>query len=680
LAETSPNGKNASALKPATETIYPVKVHTAIRVAMRDGVELNVRVTRPDAPGRFPGVMEYHPYRRLGAALPDYRDEYPPVVPYLAERGYAVVQFDVRGTGSSSGYSTDIYSPEERQDGYDMVAWIAEQPWCTGCVGMIGKSYGAVVQWQVAVQRPPALKAIVVRSANDDVYTGFTNPGGCIRPWMFEYYAPLMNALNFAPPDPALVGDRWASIWAERLERSAPWSLGYIRNTLHGQYWRDQSLAPDYDRVECAVLLIEGWADWYATEELRAFQRLNAPKKVLIGPWGHYYAEEKEAFPGPRIDARLEYARWFDRWLKGIDNGVMQEPPVTVFARGWQAPSLLCLEDAGTWRNEAAWPPARMQPTAMYLSAGGQLTGAAPDSGSDSYEYRPSAGITTGRRGLGSTTPWAMPIDQRLDEAYSLLFTTDPLSGVLELLGQPEALLYIASTAEVAYFHLKLCDVAPDGASRLICDGGLLATHRNSHESPEKLVPGHVYALRIPLRHCAYAIAPSHRLRIAVSSAEFQNAWPTCQHAVNTVFRGGDHASHIVLPVAPRDVYPLAPPEFSASPHALPLAASLARPDYRFELDLVDDTVTCVLRAPEGGRTSNHSRYTVSNRDPAHTTITASATHIAVHPTLDIRVEATCQTSSDTESYMHLSQVRITVDGATHFNKSWSESVLRKLS
>ena len=348
--------------------IYPVKVHTRIRVAMRDGVELNVRITRPDAPGQFPGVMEYHPYRRLAAALPDWRDEYPPVVPFLAARGYAVVQYDVRGTGSSSGFSTDIYSPEERQDGYDMVAWIAAQPWCTGAVGMIGKSYGAVVQWQVAVQRPPALKAIVVRSANDDVYTGFTNPGGSIRPWMFEYYAPLMNALNFSPPDPALVGERFAAIWAERLQQSAPWSLGYIRNTLHGPYWRDQSLAPDYERVQCAVLLIEGWADWYATEELRAFQRLSAPKKVIIGPWGHYYAEEREALPGPRIDARYEYLKWFDHWLKGVDNGVMHEPPVTVFVRGWQAPSLLCLEDAGTWRNEAAWPPAHVHPTAKYLS------------------------------------------------------------------------------------------------------------------------------------------------------------------------------------------------------------------------------------------------------------------------------------------------------------------------
>jgi hypothetical protein len=135
-----------------------------------------------------------------------------------------------------------------------------------------------------------------------------------------------------------------------------------------------------------------------------------------------------------------------------------------------------------------------------------------------------------------------------------------------------------------------------------------------------------------------------------------------------------------VLPVAPRDAHPLAAPDFAPSPHALPTAESLARPGYTFELDLVNDTVTCALRAPEGGRTSNHSRYTVSNRDPAHTTIIGRATHTAVHPTLDIRVEATCQTTSDADAYTHLSQVRITVDGAPHFSKSWSESVPRKLS
>ncbi len=185
----------------------PVVVLSGVRVRMRDGVELNLRITRPEVDGCYPAVMEYNPYRRLGSTAAD-DPGYPPVVRYLAERGYVVVQYDQRGTGSSSGFSTDIYADAERQDGYDMIEWIATQPWCTGAVGMIGKSYGAVAQWQVAVQNPPHLKAIVVRSATNDVYTEFSNPGGAIRPWMFEYYAPMMNAFNFAPPFAELTGAR----------------------------------------------------------------------------------------------------------------------------------------------------------------------------------------------------------------------------------------------------------------------------------------------------------------------------------------------------------------------------------------------------------------------------------------------------------------------------------------
>jgi putative CocE/NonD family hydrolase len=225
---------------------------------MRDGVELNVKITRPAAEGRFPAVMEYNPYRRLTLALADYRDEYPPIVPFLAENGYAVVQFDVRGTGSSSGFSRHIYSDEEQQDGYDMIQWIAAQPWCTGAVGMIGKSFSAVVQWHMAVKNAPNLKTIIVRSANDDVYSEWTNPGGAIRPYMFESYAPIMAAFNFAPPDAHLTKERWPEIWSERLENSEPWSLGWIRNIVDGPYWRTKSLATDYDRARCPVFLVEG--------------------------------------------------------------------------------------------------------------------------------------------------------------------------------------------------------------------------------------------------------------------------------------------------------------------------------------------------------------------------------------------------------------------------------------
>jgi putative CocE/NonD family hydrolase len=387
---------------------YDVQVTAGIRVAMRDGVELNVRITRPDTPGKFPAVLEYNPYRRLSATLAGSRDGYPLVVRYLAERGYVVVQYDVRGTGSSAGFCTDMYSQDERLDGYEMVEWCAAQAWCTGSVGMIGKSYGAVVQWQVAAQNPPHLKAIVVRSGGVDLAPEFSNPGGCIRPWMFEYYAPMMATYNFAPPDAELVGERWEQIWQERLKHSEPWGLSFIRNRDQGAYWGSRSVAPGYDRIRCAVLLIEGWADWYASAELRAFQRLQSPRKVIIGPWGHYYPEERDAFPGPRIDARREYLRWFDHFLKDIENGVVAEPPVSIFVRGWQPPSLFSAEETGAWRSETTWPPENVRHEPVYFGNDGRLA-EAPEEGKEVFAHRPSVGVTTGRLGLGSTRPGACP-------------------------------------------------------------------------------------------------------------------------------------------------------------------------------------------------------------------------------------------------------------------------------
>ena len=269
-----------------------------------------------------------------------------------------------------------------------------------------------------------------------------------------------------------------------------------------------------------------------------------------------------------------------------------------------------------------------------------------------------------------------MPIDQRLDDAYSVLYTTSPLNTPMLLLGEPEAVLHVSSTAETAYFHVRLCDVSPDGGSALIADGGLLGSHRSSHETPEPMMPGQICELWIRLRHIAYRIAAGHRLRVAISSADFQNAWPTGQPARNTIHRGGVHPSRIVLPLVPADRTPLPAPAFDASPH--PAAPeTLERPEYALTLDLVNDSVTCNLVSAGG---ANRSRYTVSNRDPAHASIDSSYTCAVPHATLDIRVTATCQTVSDATAYTHAAQVEITVNGRPHFRKSWTDSVPRNWS
>ncbi|MCL2645940.1 MAG: CocE/NonD family hydrolase [Phycisphaerales bacterium] len=666
-----------------SEKIFDVEVVRGVKVRMRDGVELNAKILRPKRAAvgmRFPAVMEYNPYRMQSAkGTGNYRDEIPMVSWYLAERGYVVVHYEVRGTGSSTGYSEMVYSEDERRDGYDMCEWIARQEWCTGAVGMIGISHGAVVQWQVAVQQPPHLKTIIVRSANDDVYTEFTNPGGSIRPWIFEAYGPHMDASNFSPPSEGMVGEKWEEIWKERLEKSVPWSISHIRNIVQGEFWKCKSLSADDSRVKVPVYLIEGWADWYATAELRAFQKLSVPRKVLIGPWGHYYPDA--AFPGPRVNGCELYRRWFDYWLKGIENGVMKEPAVTVFVRHWKEPALMYVEDAGEWRNEDAWPPKRVVRTKLYLGGNDQLVSESVATGTASFEYRASAGMTTGRRsGLGSTTPWGLPLDQRGDEEFGPVWTGEPLEKAMEVMGECDVVLHVSSTAKVAYFHVKLCDISPEGVSRLITDGGLLGTHRASHETPVAMTPGEVYELKFPLKHIAYRVEAGHRLRVMVTGADFQNAWPTGERGVHTVHLG---VSRVVVPWVVAGSQMLASPELGESSKALPKESEMGRPVYRLVRDLVNETVTCELEPLAGGiweKWTYHSTWTVSDRDPAVAVIEGTASCTGMHGDKEVCVVAKSRTSSDAENYTHESRVEMTVNGERFFEKTWRDTVPRQWS
>jgi putative CocE/NonD family hydrolase len=668
-------GATTQAAGPLSEPTYKVKVVADARVRMRDGVELAAKITRPDAEGRFPAIVGYTPYRRLSTIkrAPSEREySHGPHGSYdFAQRGYAVVDFDVRGTGNSGGSSQEMYADAERRDGYEMVEWVAAQPWCDGNVGMWGISYGGVDTWQVAAQQPPHLKAVIVRSGTEDVYGDWTYPGGVPRSlFIFGVYAPGMTAANFAPPDTDTVGEKWADIWEEHLNKNVPWSIGFLKHQRDDPYWRARSVRPDYDRIKCPVFLIEGWADWYQTAELRAFANLKVPKRVLIGPWAHYWPED--ALPGPRIDGRREYLKWFDHWLKGVDTGVNDEPPVTIFVRQYQPPAPTYLEEKGFWRQEADWPPARTEPTPMYLQAEGRLGREGPGrSGgdvSDSFTYNPAVGVMSGVLGRGGLAPWAMPLDQRLDEAYSLTYTTPPLPDDLEVTGNPSAVLHVSSTAEVAYFTVRLCDVAPDGTSKLVSDGGLNATHRASRSEPEPLKPGEVYELKIDLRSLAYVFPAGHRIRVAVASADFQNAWPVSKPATNRVHRGASYPSRVILPVAPEQTPKLPAPDFRPSPNPLPELESLPKPEHTVCFDLINEAVTV--------RTARAS-FTVSLKNPAEAVMTGTRQLVISKAGTEVRVEAQCVTSSDAATFRHLVEVEVTVNGKRHFNKGWTVVVPR---
>ncbi len=653
-------------------TAQPTPVRSEIiPVAMRDGVKLSVHVHRPDAPGRFAVLLSYTPYNK-GPLNPDGARS-------LVEHGYAVVSFDIRGTGNSEGSNDSIYSDPERQDGYDMVEWAAAQPWSSGRVGMWGISFGAVVALQMARAAPPHLAAIIARSGTDDPYTEWTNPGGSPRPYMYMCYSPIMTVSNFSPPDPAEVGDRWEAIWAERLEHNVPWGVAFIEHLLDGPFWRDRSLRGHYERVRCPVFVVDGWADWYFTPLLRIFANVSVPKRALIGPWSHQWPDA--AIPGPRIEWQSEALRWFDQWLKDTDTGVTREPPVTLFVSEHNPPASMRLMDRGAFRCETEWPPARAVATPFYLSAAGRLERAAPDDPAadtgDRLDSDPRAGLATGMHGGGPFNDnWAMPLDQRLDEGVSLVYSTDPLAESVDIIGQPRVMLHVAASARNALYAVKLCDVAPDGASALITKGWLNAAHRESHQEPTYLEPGQPVRLEFDLLACAHRVATGHRIRVMIAGADFMNVWPMPERTCSTVFRSAARPSCITLPLAPPRVPPLPPPAI----RLLDSVPAAPKPPDRYVVtrDAINETQTLDYKVHYTPQWFNEATVTVSARDPARAVIRASSERSHTCAGQSIQVAATCVTESDATEFRHTVDLTVTVDGRPRFARSWSRTVPRQ--
>ena len=652
---------------------YAVKVIRNARIPMPDGITLAADLYLPEDVGqRVPAIIEYTPYHKVNnSAYGPRATRYP----FFASQGYVFVNVDIRGTGDSDGFSTSPTSESEVQDGVEVIQWCAEQPWCDGNVGMIGISYTAGVCFDAARQAPPALKAVVLCQMCSDWYQGMACPGGTLRLFAMENFAPLMAAYNYAPPAPELLGDRWEAVWRERLERSSPWSLTYVENLLDGPFWQSRLLRDEHDKVKAATFLIGGWADWYGDDMLHTFERLSCPKRVIVGPWTHNYPEN--AWPLPRMSDRYECLRWFDKYLKGLDTDparpVDLEPPVTVFVRDYVPPAPLRREDPGYFRNEPAWPPPASK-VSLRLGAGGRLDAISlPETdlpGADKLQYRPDAGVAAGRYAIGQFTPgWGMADDQRIDLGLSLGYIGEPLSGALEVVGVPRAVLYYQAGAASAFLSLKLCDVAPDGTSVLVTKAVLNLTHLNSHSEPEALIPGRVYPLDLPLQAAAYRFAPGHRICLMVSGADVLNAWPTPQHYVAYIHRGNMQPSRLELPVVQPAALP--PPEFLPSQFEPLPQDQIPAPEYAVTRDLIAGTLTCSYRTNSGVGV-NRSRYTVDLHRPAQASVVSDFSYDMSRPDWMCRVYAQCTTRSDATGMHHSIETSITVNGQPYWNKAWS--------
>jgi uncharacterized protein len=674
-----------AAEKPGIAPKYKVRVERHVQVPTRDGTRLSADLIRPDRDGRFPAVIEYIPYRKDDLTRGGYDAHH-----YLAERGFVGVRLDVRGTGSSEGVNTDEYMPVEQKDGYDAVEWCAKQPWCNGKVGMFGTSYGGFTCVQVAMHRPPHLKAIVPMYATDDRYTDDCHytPGGNMRMYYdVGTYGGSMVAMNALPPVEEYLGEKWAEVWKQRLEKNEPYIPRWMKHQVDGPYWRSASLRPGYDRIQCPVFLIGGWRDGYANTMLRTYTKLKASKKLLMGPWVH--SRPNTSVPGPRIDYLHEVARFFAHWLRDEDTGVIKEPPVAVYVQEYAKPRRTLDVTPGHWRAEPDFPAAGTKELTFYLGEGGTLTekpAGKPRRAYDWFEYLPTLGLANGYWSAGGIS-FYLADDQRGDESYSQVYTTGPLGEDVRVLGWPRVVLHASSSAKMATFVAKLADVAPDGSSALIVDGSLNGTRRESLTDPRPMKPGAVYELNVPMNPTGWVIKKGHRLRLAVSGSDFPNLWPTPEKARLRVYRGGDHPSRVILPVVPE--YRREAPRFLPPPRLTSYVRSRGEPPRQQVLhDQVSGAVTVLNRTagtltlPEGRGelVSEHSfRCTAWADDPARAGIVGTHTFILKREDGTVNVTAESSVRATATAFHITINLTVTRNGKPFFHKKWLTSEPRRL-
>ncbi len=626
-----------------------VEVERNLLIPMSDGVSLAGDLFRPAGAGRFPSILTFIPYHKDGRGG---RLDIEAFNRHFVALGYAALTVDFRGLGNSGGTSPEPFDPQEAKDGHEVVEWIARQPWCDGKVGMWGVSYGGITSLSVAATQPPHLAAIVPIHATADIHRGFVAPGGCRGGfWNEADWGPRMVAYNLMPPLWQDGEGRWAEIWRQHLEANGPWLLDWWEHSGRDSYWT-RRVVP-VERIRAACFNIGGWRDLYADCTVIDFAAIKAPKRLLMGPWKH-------AFPDKALEAPVaglhEIERWFERWLKGVDNGVDKEPPVVIHVQGAE----------GEWRAESTWPIARVRHVAWFLGPDGSLAAKAPAGANAPSQYAHDATV-----GLQSIVwdPWstsldpALPRDQSGDDARSLTFTGPSLTEPLELVGGPVAVLDVAASAAPLTVVAKLADVAANGRSTLITTGWLDLALREGAERALPVAAGERYAVRVPMRATAYRLPAGHRLRLSLACADFPRIWPTPKQATLSVFHG---ASHVQLPVAPAQAPSLPAPRWGKLQ-----AEALSGPH-----DLGSDTATLTATKEEhqrlDGFTKLHTHHgyeaKVSAANPQAARMSAS-TRVEV----DRPVTRTTLNSSVVATTYDVSiKVEIDVDGLPYWSRSWS--------
>ena len=563
----------------STNVFLPAGVEARynVMIPMRDGVRLSADIYFPSGrTGPIPAILTRTPYnnmdeRAVNSAI------------FFAQHGYAFVSQDARGRYDSEG----DFHPwiNEFNDGHDTIVWMGEQEWCDGNVGMVGSSYVGNVQWQAAAMGSRYLKAIVPRVIGNNLYEAPHYQGGAFQlnwsaTWTFR-----MSGRTYQDLDMYNWEQLFKTLPLRELPKAGGKGIFYYQEWMdhpdYDEYWKALAIEERYQDIQVPVLQIGGWYDFFTAGTFLNFvgmrerggsEAARRNQRAVVGPWIHRAstmtnAGEVDYGKDSVLDIEAIELRWFDHWLKGMDNGAERDAPLKIFVMG-----------ENRWREEQEWPLARTQFTPYYFHGGGgansllgdgSLSTERPgDEPADSYAYNPEFPTPT-RGGCNCCNPeivdWGAfdqrPVEYRNDV---LVYTSAPLEQELEVTGPVVAKVYARTDGPDTDFTAKLVDVHPDGYAVNLCDGIIRGRYRESTSEQKLLTPGQVYEFTIDLWPTSNLFRKGHRIRVDIASANF----PRFDRNLNTGGKFGDepegrvanqevlhdaaHPSHIVLPVAPR--------------------------------------------------------------------------------------------------------------------------------
>ncbi len=550
-----------------SQPMFKMKAMKDILVPMRDGVRLSIDIYAPDVTGKFPALLSLSPYGKDVQKLPicpgpnDFRLGTGGIESgdseYFVSRGYVHVIADVRGTGCSEG-GYRFFSIKEQVDGYDLVEWMASQSWCDGNVGMLGMSYFAMIQNLVAALNPPHLKAIFAHDAMTDIYRQWFYHGGILHYGFLSNWYPHVPVHTIDPLSLSATKLAQAVETAKADKDVQACPLAYITlglpekdmllfdaliHPFDGPYYRERSAYTKFNRIKVPTYLLAHWSAraGHLPGAFSAFLGINSPKKLNVG-----VTKPGQNIGRPWRENHDIILRWYDHHLKGINTGIMDEPPINLFVQG-----------ENNWRFEHEWPLARTKWTRLYLRENSTLNEDPPTS-----REMPDSFVSIPRLLHGQKVP-------------GVTYTTSPFCENKEITGPIAFYFYAILSSEDTDWMTEIHDIAPDGSKKLVSMGWLKASHRELDPSRSKpyqpfhlhlnrspVVPGEITEYAMEIRETSYVFKASHRLQLTIKgqdapwettdgSREFSFHLTSCRQTEHSVYHTPEYQSYLLLPEIP---------------------------------------------------------------------------------------------------------------------------------